>query len=113
MQQKYHKYASLTKLDDQVLQNKTLVFNVEETLLKSFSMFPYFMLVAFEGGGPLRALILLFLYPFMCIFVNYQRYNNMKEYFRERREEKFVISVMREYSFYRRKETNNKATYSS
>ncbi|XP_010674615.2 probable glycerol-3-phosphate acyltransferase 2 [Beta vulgaris subsp. vulgaris] len=77
MQQKYHKYASLTKLDDQVLQNKTLVFNVEETLLKSFSMFSYFMLVAFEGGGPLRALILLFLYPFMCILKEEMRLKSM------------------------------------
>ncbi|KAL2941678.1 putative glycerol-3-phosphate acyltransferase 2 [Bienertia sinuspersici] len=73
MKQSYHHYSSLiTKVvdDAQLLQNNTLVFNVEETLLKSFSMFPYFMLVAFEGGGPLRALVLLILYPFLCILVD-------------------------------------------
>ncbi|XP_015874849.4 probable glycerol-3-phosphate acyltransferase 3 [Ziziphus jujuba] len=45
------------------LLNQTLVFHVEGALLKTSSLFPYFMLVAFEAGGPLRALILLLLYP--------------------------------------------------
>uniref|UniRef100_A0A7C9EPM0 Glycerol-3-phosphate 1-O-acyltransferase n=1 Tax=Opuntia streptacantha TaxID=393608 RepID=A0A7C9EPM0_OPUST len=70
MTQKYHNYAFLTKVVDEVLQNLTLVFSVEETLLKSStSLFPYFMLVAFEGGrlGLLRALILLLLYPLICL----------------------------------------------
>lgn len=43
----------------------TLIFNVEGTLLKSSSHFPYFMLVAFEAGSIIRALLLLFLYPFL------------------------------------------------
>lgn len=67
MQQSYHKFTSLTKIDEGLFHKNTLVFNVEDTLLKSSSLFPYFMLVAFEGGGPLRALILLFMYPFLCI----------------------------------------------
>ncbi|XP_074286157.1 putative glycerol-3-phosphate acyltransferase 2 [Silene latifolia] len=61
--QGYHKYASLSQVQDKVLRKSTLVFDVEQALLKSSSMFPYFMLVAFEAGGLLRALILLVTYP--------------------------------------------------
>ncbi|XP_058083862.1 probable glycerol-3-phosphate acyltransferase 3 [Magnolia sinica] len=46
--------------------NHTLVIDVEGALLKSSPLFPYFMLVAFEGGGPLRAFLLLILYPLIC-----------------------------------------------
>ena len=62
---KYQKYASLSFRSD--LSAKTMVFNVEGTLLKSYSLFPYFMLVAFEAGSLLRALILFLLYPFICL----------------------------------------------
>ncbi|KAE8691273.1 putative glycerol-3-phosphate acyltransferase 2 [Hibiscus syriacus] len=40
---------------------------MEGALLKSSSMFPYFFLVAFEAGGPLRAAILFLLYPIICL----------------------------------------------
>lgn len=64
--QKFHRYTCLApRLEE--LPNQTLVFNVEETLLKFSSWFPLFMLVAFEGGGILRALLLLMLYPLVCI----------------------------------------------
>ncbi|XP_010259212.1 PREDICTED: probable glycerol-3-phosphate acyltransferase 2 [Nelumbo nucifera] len=49
------------------LSNQTLIFDVEGALLRSSSLFPYFMLVAFEAGGLLRAVLLLFLYPFVCL----------------------------------------------
>ncbi|KAF9592678.1 hypothetical protein IFM89_016755 [Coptis chinensis] len=66
-QYKLQTYPSLNHISD--LSNKTLVFDVVGALLKSSSLFPYFMLVAFEAGGIIRALLLLLLYPFIC-FVN-------------------------------------------
>ncbi|KAK8916785.1 putative glycerol-3-phosphate acyltransferase 2 [Platanthera zijinensis] len=45
---------------------ETMVFEVEGGLLRSPSTFPYFMLVAVEGGGFLRGLLLLLLYPIIC-----------------------------------------------
>lgn len=62
---KYQKYPSLALRSD--LSSKTLIFNVEEVLLKSPSLFPYFMLVALEAGGCLRAIVLLLLYPLICL----------------------------------------------
>ncbi|KAJ8636270.1 hypothetical protein MRB53_010537 [Persea americana] len=49
------------------LSNKTLVMDIEGALLRSSSPFPYFMLVAFEGGGLFRAFLLLLLYPLLCL----------------------------------------------
>ncbi|XWS58081.1 hypothetical protein CRYUN_Cryun08bG0004400 [Craigia yunnanensis] len=51
----------------EILSNKTLTFHMEGALLKSSSVFPYFLLVAFEAGGPLRAFILFLLYPIICL----------------------------------------------
>ena len=64
------KFQSSSSISSQITEensNQTLVFNVEGILLKSSSLFPYFMLVAFEAGGLLRALILFLLYPFVCL----------------------------------------------
>ncbi|KAK1293926.1 putative glycerol-3-phosphate acyltransferase 3 [Acorus calamus] len=49
--------------------DRTVVFDVEGTLLRSTNTFHYFMLVALEGGALLRVLLLLLLYPLIC-FVN-------------------------------------------
>ncbi|KAF8369781.1 hypothetical protein HHK36_032202 [Tetracentron sinense] len=40
---------------------------MEGTLLISMTYFPYFMLVAFEAGGPFRALLLLFISPLVWL----------------------------------------------
>lgn len=51
------------------LRGQTLVVDVEGWLLRSpVSVFPYFMLVAVEAGGFLRGLLLLLLYPLLCVF---------------------------------------------
>ncbi|ESW13120.1 hypothetical protein PHAVU_008G169500 [Phaseolus vulgaris] len=51
----------------QELTNKTVVFEFEGTLLRSTSLFSYFMLVAFEAGGLLRSLILFLSYPLVWL----------------------------------------------
>ncbi|XP_030504479.1 probable glycerol-3-phosphate acyltransferase 3 [Cannabis sativa] len=62
---KYQSCSSLGQISD--VSNQAAVFDVEGALLKSSAIFPYFMLVAFEAGGLLRALILFLLYPFVCL----------------------------------------------
>ncbi|XP_040384763.1 probable glycerol-3-phosphate acyltransferase 3 [Oryza brachyantha] len=52
------------------LAAQTLVLDVEGSLLRSPSLFPYFMLVALEAGGFLRGLVLLLLYPLICCMGN-------------------------------------------
>ncbi|KAL2954136.1 hypothetical protein AAZX31_19G204700 [Glycine max] len=63
---KYQGYDSLLHRNSN-LNDHTLLFDVEGALLKSSSVFPYFMLVAFEAGGLLRAIVLLLGYPFVCL----------------------------------------------
>ena len=62
---KYQRYHSLLRRSD--LNDHTLIFDLEGALLKSSSVFPFFMLVAFEAGGLLRAIVLLLVYPFVCL----------------------------------------------
>lgn len=49
------------------LDHRTLVCDVPGCLLRSRSFFPYFMLVAFEAGGILRALVLLLSCPILYL----------------------------------------------
>ncbi|GAB2226474.1 hypothetical protein Droror1_Dr00022283 [Drosera rotundifolia] len=65
-QKKFQSHSSLVSRPEEETSDLTVVFNVEETLLKSSSLFPFFMLVAFEAGTPLRALVLLAFYPLIC-----------------------------------------------
>ncbi|KAK4777220.1 hypothetical protein SAY86_005908 [Trapa natans] len=48
------------------LTNRTVVFDLEGALLRSSSPFPYFMIVAFEAGSFVRALLLLLSYPLVA-----------------------------------------------
>ncbi|KAL0315964.1 UNVERIFIED_CONTAM: putative glycerol-3-phosphate acyltransferase 3 [Sesamum radiatum] len=61
----HHKLQVLGQRQD--LEDKFLIFNVETSLLRSSSLFPYFFLVAFEAGSPIRAFIFLILYPFITL----------------------------------------------
>ncbi|KAK4432709.1 putative glycerol-3-phosphate acyltransferase 3 [Sesamum alatum] len=61
----YHKFQVLGQRQE--LEDKFLIFNVETALLRSSSLFPYFFLVAFEAGSPIRAFIFLILYPFITL----------------------------------------------
>ncbi|KAH7288331.1 hypothetical protein KP509_31G022100 [Ceratopteris richardii] len=49
--------------DKKSYENKVVISPLEGTLLRDESFFPYYMLVALEAGGPLRALCLLLLSP--------------------------------------------------
>jgi glycerol-3-phosphate acyltransferase len=46
-----------------VTADGTVVCNIHGALLRSTALFPYFMLVAFEGGSLLRAMLLLCAFP--------------------------------------------------
>ena len=56
---KLEKHFSIAQ--KKVLSNDTVIFNVEGALLKSSSVFSYFMLVAFEAGSLVRVLLLFLL----------------------------------------------------
>ncbi|KAB2614523.1 glycerol-3-phosphate acyltransferase 3 [Pyrus ussuriensis x Pyrus communis] len=63
----FQKFKTLAQ-KAKVLSNKTVLFHFEEALLKSSaSLFPYFLLVAFEAGGLLRAMILFLLSPLVFL----------------------------------------------
>lgn len=51
------------------LSNMTssLIFQFEASLLRSTSLFPYFMLVAYEAGGFFRSLLLFLSYPLVWL----------------------------------------------
>ncbi|KAG6556262.1 hypothetical protein Mapa_002203 [Marchantia paleacea] len=52
------------------LQGKSVASDLDGTLLLSRSSFPYFMLIAFEAGSPLRAILLLLLSPLAWVLYN-------------------------------------------
>ncbi|KAL3502909.1 hypothetical protein ACH5RR_037358 [Cinchona calisaya] len=60
-------YPSVTKCSLTNKVSQTLVLDIHGCLLRSKSFFPFFMLVAFEGGSILRALFLLLSCSFLWV----------------------------------------------
>ncbi|CAL9112837.1 unnamed protein product [Musa textilis] len=62
-------YPGVAKCSLEGREGQTLVCDFQGTLLRtpSSSLFPYFMLVAFEGGSLLRAFLLLLLSPLLWV----------------------------------------------
>nr|XP_017240353.1 PREDICTED: probable glycerol-3-phosphate acyltransferase 3 [Daucus carota subsp. sativus] len=73
-----HKQHCQTTLSERVKWSENaVIFNVEGALLKSSSLFSYFMLVAFEAGSLVRAFVLLLLYPLLCLLSHEDSVNVM------------------------------------
>ncbi|KAG9447512.1 hypothetical protein H6P81_013640 [Aristolochia fimbriata] len=60
-------YPSVSKCPVEGREKQTLVCDIHGSLLRSNSFFPYFMLVAFEGGGLFRAFLLLLSCPLLWV----------------------------------------------
>ncbi|KAJ8627240.1 hypothetical protein MRB53_020547 [Persea americana] len=60
-------FSSIAKFCHEGRKNDSIATELEGTLLISKSQFPYFMLVAFEAGGPIRSLLLLLIYPLVWV----------------------------------------------
>ncbi|KAJ3700009.1 hypothetical protein LUZ61_003714 [Rhynchospora tenuis] len=63
-------FSTVKKCSSRGREDQTIVANLESTILCSRSTFPYFALVAFEIGGILRLLFLLFVAP-LAGFLHY------------------------------------------
>lgn len=64
-------FPNISKFNPNGRKSQTVVCDFHRCLLRSQSFFPYFMLVAFEGGSILRALLLLLASP-LLIFLDYE-----------------------------------------
>lgn len=61
-------YDSIHSCNYESRSKQTVASDLDGTLLRGCSSFPYFMLVAFEGGGVIRAFFLLLFSP-LCWFL--------------------------------------------
>lgn len=59
----YDPFPTIEKCLSNGRENQTVIADMNGTLLRDRSLFPYFALVAFEAGGVLRLLFLLLLSP--------------------------------------------------
>ncbi|KAK9691220.1 hypothetical protein RND81_09G183600 [Saponaria officinalis] len=68
-QQQQQPYPTLSKHHQNLINRdfNTMICDIDGTLLRTQSFFPYFMLVAFEGGSLIRAFLLLISYPLLSI----------------------------------------------
>ncbi|XP_002534072.2 glycerol-3-phosphate acyltransferase 1 [Ricinus communis] len=66
-QQQAQLFPSVSKCSLENRGSDTIVCEIDGALLRTTSFFPYFMLVAFEGGGILRALFLLLSWPVLWV----------------------------------------------
>ncbi|KAL6983277.1 amino-acid N-acetyltransferase [Sarracenia purpurea var. burkii] len=66
-QQQLPLFPSVTKCDLEGRGSQTMVCDINSTLLRTQSFFPYFMLVAFEGGSIFRAFLLLLSCPILWV----------------------------------------------
>nr|XP_016438267.1 PREDICTED: glycerol-3-phosphate acyltransferase 1-like isoform X3 [Nicotiana tabacum] len=60
-------YPSISKCNLHGRKSETVACDIQGTLLRSESFFPYFMLVAFEGGSIFRAFFLLLSSPLLLV----------------------------------------------
>ncbi|XP_078165086.1 glycerol-3-phosphate acyltransferase RAM2-like isoform X1 [Carex rostrata] len=59
----YDPFPTIEKCSSNGRENQTVIADMDGTLLRDRSLFPYFALLAFEAGGVLRLLFLLLLSP--------------------------------------------------
>lgn len=68
-----HKFENVEKCSSVNRQDQTVVADLDGTLVRGRSSFPYFFLIAFEAGGYFRSLLLLLMSPtiwFLYHFIN-------------------------------------------
>ncbi|KAL0921506.1 hypothetical protein M5K25_008585 [Dendrobium thyrsiflorum] len=62
-----HQLHSISSCRLEGRKNYSLLFNFHNSLLRTKSLFSFFMLVAFEGGGLFKAILLLLAYPIILL----------------------------------------------
>jgi hypothetical protein len=72
---KIEQYDTINNCNHENRSNQTVVSDLDGTLLRGQSSFPYFMLAAFEGSGVIRALLLLCVGSFIIAFQNLLAFN--------------------------------------